>query len=101
MQIQETVTRNVCVAPCLQCGGTDIVLLHNHESSLNMGGGKCKKCGAEALAELSINPREGQMRAAWNDQNDIQTLIRQEMGIIAQAQRRVLALKAKPWHVES
>ncbi|MDT8925244.1 hypothetical protein RBE51_20840 [Pseudomonas taiwanensis] len=41
------------------------------------------------------------MAAAWNAQNDTQTLIHEEMGIIAQAQRRVLALKAKSWHVES
>ncbi|WP_410951006.1 hypothetical protein [Pseudomonas sp. S1(2024)] len=102
MPSEETVTLagNIYVAPCLQCGGTDIVLLHNHDTSLNMGGGKCKKCGVEALAELSVNPRAGQMAAAWNAQNDTQTLIRKELGIIAQAQRRVLELKAKPWHVE-
>jgi hypothetical protein len=91
-------TREIYVAPCVKCGGSDIHLSHNNDSSFNMGGGKCVKCGHEVVVDLSINPVVGQMAAAWNAKNDIATLIRAEKGVIALAQSNILELESKHWY---
>jgi hypothetical protein len=97
MKVRETVTveRDIHVAPCLECGHTDIQLSDSGYSSFNTGGGKCKKCGHTATAPVSCIPTMADLAAAWNASNDIPMLIRAEEAKIATAERRIAVLKAK------
>lgn len=97
MQIQETVTvtRNIHVAPCLECGHTDIQLSDSGYSSFNTGGGLCKKCGHTATGPVSCIPKIADLAAVWNASNDIPTMIRAEEAKISEAERRIASLKAK------
>lgn len=91
----KTVQREIHVAPCLECGNTDIMLSDCNYSSFNKGGGKCKKCGHEVSASVGTFPTMDELAAIWNASNDIPTLIRAEEAKIAEAEARIAALKVK------
>lgn len=97
MLITETksVQREIHIAPCLECGYADILLADSNYSSFNQGGGECKKCGHKTSSGVGCNPTVDQLAAIWNAGNDIPTLIRAEEVKIAEAERRIAALKAK------
>ena len=97
MLITETTTvqREIHVAPCLECGHTDILLSDCNYSSFNQGGGECKKCGHKTYAGVGCNPTMDQMAAIWNAGNDIPTLIRAEEAKIAESNATIQALRAK------
>lgn len=97
MLVKETTTveREVHVAPCLECGGTDILLSDSNYSSFNQGGGKCKKCGRETMSGVGCLPKIDELAAIWNHGNDIPTLIQAEQDKIAAAEKRIAELKDK------
>lgn len=95
-----TVQREIHVAPCLECGHTDILLSDCNYSSFNQGGGECKKCGHKTYAGVDYNPTMGQMAAIWNAGNDIQTLIRAEEAKISESNATIQALRTKAVYAE-
>lgn len=97
MRITEnkTVQREIHVAPCLECGHTEIRLTDSGYSSFNQGGGDCPKCGHVTHAGVGCLPTMDELAAIWNAGNDIPTLIKAEEAKIAQAQARIDELKAK------
>ena len=97
MLVQETqiIQREIHVAPCLECGNTDIQLSDSNYSSFNRGVGKCKKCGHEVNAGVGCNPSMDQLAGIWNAANDIQTLIKAEEDKIVASRKRIVELKEK------
>lgn len=95
MQVTEhkAVTRDIQVAPCLKCGGTDIQLSDSNYSSFNQGGGKCKGCGHEATAGVGCLPSMDDLAAIWNAANDIDKLMAKEQAVIAASSARLDELK--------
>ena len=91
----QTVQREIHVAPCLECGNTEIRLTDSGYSSFNQGGGECLKCGHATHAGVGCLPSMDDLAAIWNAGNDIPTLIKAEEAKIAQAQARIDELKAK------
>ena len=96
MLIKETVEieRELHFAPCLKCGGGDIVLSDSNYSSFNFGGGRCRNCGHEISKPVGTLPSKDALAAVWNAENDIPSLIAAEEKTIASAQARIEALKA-------
>lgn len=92
---QTTVEREIHVAPCLECGSSDIALSDSNYSSFNNGGGRCKKCGHEVTGGVACMPSIDRLAAIWNAANDIPTLIQAEEKKIADAAERIAVLKAK------
>ncbi len=97
MLITETTTvkREIHVAPCLECGHTEILLSDCNYSSFNHGGGECKKCGHKTYAGVGCNPTMYELAAIWNSGNDITTLIRAEEAKISEANGKIHALRTK------
>lgn len=95
MLVTETVQREVHVEPCLECGGTDILISDQNYSSFNRGGGKCKTCGHEVSEGVGCLPTPKELVAIWNAANDIPALIRAEGHHIQAAQARIAELSAK------
>lgn len=97
MQVTETVvvTREIHVAPCLECGHTDILLSDSGYSSFNVGGGKCKKCGNEVSGSVSCIPTMTDLASIWNAENDVAKLIAAERAKIEDAQQRIIELEVK------
>lgn len=97
MLIKETVTREreLHVAPCLQCGNTDIRLRDSNYSSFNQGGGECSKCGHSVFAGVSCSPTMDDLAGIWNSANDIALLIEAQERIVAKANDRIKELKIK------
>lgn len=91
----KTVTREIHVAPCLECGSTDITLSDCNYSSFNQGGGKCKHCGQESKSSVSIDPSIDTLAHIWNARNDIPTLIQAEQKKIEMAGEQIALLTAK------
>lgn len=77
-----TIERDVYVAPCLECGCSDIQLSDNNYSSFNQGGGKCKACGHTTYAGVGCLPKMDDLIAIWNAGNDIKQLIEKEQNKI-------------------
>lgn len=99
MKITERVevTRELFVAPCLSCGGTDILLNDSGYSSFNIGGGQCKTCGRESReGNLSCYVSMDTLANIWNRENDISRLIEAQETIIKDAKERIKNLKKKP-----
>lgn len=92
---QTVVEREIHLAPCLECGSSDIELIDSNYSSFNIGGGECKKCRHKATGNVSCMPKVDHLAAIWNAGNDIPALIRAEEKKIAEAAERIAALKAK------
>lgn len=103
MLIKETtvVEREIHVAPCLECGSTDIELSDSNYSSFNQGGGECKKCGHKVTNGVSCMPKIEHLASIWNAGNDIPTLIAVEEANIAKASERIAALKTKAASVQA
>lgn len=97
MLVKETVVveRELHVAPCLECGNTDILLSDSGYSSFNCGGGKCKKCGHTAQGAVSCIPSMTDLAHIWNASNDIPTMIAAERAKIEQAEKRIKELEVK------
>lgn len=97
MLVTETITvkREIHVAPCLECGHTDILLSDSGYSSFNVGGGECKRCHHKTTASVGCDPKMTELAAIWNAGNDIPTLIKVEEAKITQAQKRIAELKVK------
>lgn len=95
MKIIETREVEVHVAPCIECGSTDITIADCGYSSFNKGGGKCKSCGHEVYQTVSCLPNIRSLIGIWNTANDIDHLIAQEHEKIQNAQRRIDELTRK------
>ena len=99
MLVKETAVteREIHVAPCLECGSTEVQLqiLDAGVPALNQGGGKCKKCGHTTSSAVGTQPTMDDLAAAWNAGNDIPTLIAAEEAKISGARARIAALKEK------
>lgn len=89
------VEREIHVAPCLECGHTDIELSDSNYSSFNRGGGKCNKCGHSVTGGVSCMPKVDDLAAIWNAGNDIHTLIDAEEAKITLATEQIADLIAK------
>lgn len=63
-------------APCIKCGGTEIVFADAGESAFNYAYGKCqnKKCSHEVNFDCGIFIEMKDIVAAWNKQNDFELL---------------------------
>jgi hypothetical protein len=106
MKIKETVEREIAVAACFECGGSDISISDSNYSSFNTGGGKCKACGHESNAGCGCLPTPGELVAIWNAANDPKLLIaaqeakalsaKSAIAEIKERSKRLLAKKGKP-----
>ncbi|MDH0342049.1 hypothetical protein [Chromobacterium haemolyticum] len=96
MKVVETVQveREIAVAPCLKCGGTDIKIHDYGYWEGNAGGGTCKTCGAETVKPCGPDPKVDGLVAIWNSGNDIQQLVQAEQQKIEQATARISELNA-------
>ena len=99
MLIQETVTltraRELHVAPCLECGNTDIRLTDCNYSSFNHGGGECTKCKRHSFAAVGISPSMDDLARIWNAENDYEVLLQAQRTIIDKANIKIAQLKEK------
>lgn len=83
------------VAPCVECGSTDILLADMQSKPLNQGGGQCRACGRQVIAGVPCGPSLAELARIWNRCNDIPTLIEAENTRIDQARKRIELLRAK------
>lgn len=95
MKIKETVEREVYVAPCLECGSSDILITDSNYSSFNTGGGKCKVCGHTTSAGVGCLPTMRELISIWNSGNDVKQLIAAQKEIIKKAQEEIALLQSK------
>lgn len=97
MLIKETITieREIHVAPCLQCGSTDIRLMDYGYNAPNMGGGECMSCKHRTTTYVELFPKMQDLADIWNSKNDIPTLIATEQNKINIAEKKIEDLKAK------
>jgi hypothetical protein len=99
MLVKETavIERKIHVAPCLECGSTEVQLqiLDAGVPAFNQGGGKCSKCGHTTSSAVGTQPTIDDLAAAWNAGNDIPSLIAAEEAKISDSRARIAALKEK------
>jgi len=85
------------LAPCLACGGTDIQLVHNQASPFSSrpikGGGHCPDCGHSTVTDFTRVPTPDLLASIWNQQNDIQVLIKKEQAVILSASAKITCAK--------
>lgn len=89
-----TETRDVEVAPCLKCGGTDIKISDFGYFQGNSGGGTCGTCGHEVFSRCGDSPSVDVLVGIWNKGNDIVSLIAVEQATITQSTERIETLRA-------
>lgn len=90
-----TVARQFHVAPCLNCGATDIRLMHCNHELLNYGGGECVKCERRTFGSVERDPAHHDLASIWNACNDIEALIRAEQGVILKAKLHIALLQER------
>jgi nucleoside 2-deoxyribosyltransferase len=86
---------DVPVAPCVKCGSNDINIHDKGYNHPNIGGGACKSCKHEVLANCAWDVTPQVLIAIWNKKNDITTLIAEQQAIIDSAQAEINALLLK------
>lgn len=96
MKITEEVVikKELAVAPCIKCGGDNILVSDSNYSSFNTGGGKCKDCGHEVNSGVGCFPKISELVNIWNYGNDIELLIEKEEKIISKAKEEISRLKS-------
>lgn len=96
MKVTENVVvqKELDVVPCLKCGHDDILISDSNYSSFNTGGGKCKKCGHEVSSGVGCLPTMSELVSIWNQDNDIDLLIKKQEVILETAQNEIKQLKA-------
>jgi nucleoside 2-deoxyribosyltransferase len=98
MQITEVVTQNreVYVAPCLECGSSEIKIHDLGHGTFNSGGGSCLSCKHEVLSNCDWSPSVADLAEIWNSANDITAKIRVQREILENAQSEINGLLLKP-----
>lgn len=94
MQITETVTREAYVAPCIQCGSSDISISDYGYNAPNIGGGQCNACKHEVRSGCSCIVDMKTLISIWNAGNDPKLLIKEQQKIIENAQKRIDELQS-------
>ena len=88
--VTERVEKKISYAPCIICGGTDILFGDAGESSFNYASGECKTCKHEVVFDCDIFPKMETIVKVWNKENSLDSVIKKKELEIAEIEKSTL-----------
>lgn len=83
------------VCSCIKCGSENIKIFDYGYWQGNSGGGQCLDCGFSSIEPCSYSPSLEEKIEIWNNENDVNILIKEAKQIIQTQKNKIRDLKNK------
>lgn len=95
MKVKKVVEEEIYVAPCIKCRSNDIEISDYGYSSFNIAYAKCLNCGNEHTLNCGCFPPVKNTLKLWNDNNDIQSVIKNIENLISENRKQIKLYKER------